>query len=256
MSKQFILGLIGLSSVTACLTWWFCGAISGFHLFEKLPEKIKKAWRVYAALTLLTGGGVVGVAGMRGCGGFATASAQPAPVSTPARRQVIKLTSPLEVLGGLRLQRTKEEREEKQKAEAERRKVEAEARKQLREEKRRLREEAQLQFMMSRWSSNAAQTTSISGAPITIGREITPVGSRKGPFCRVTCAFHHSSSADVEVDGSYCNAKVIPPDAESVPGWARTADGQGEFQNDWPGPANSQRGLDSYKLYWTSKPGK
>jgi hypothetical protein len=78
------------------------------------------------------------------------------------------------------------------------------------------------------------------------------IGTRKGPFCRVTCEFHHSDgrgagSGDVEVDADYCDKKVIPEDAMEVPGWY-PIDAEHERENPWPGPA--QGGLDHYKLYW------
>lgn len=78
------------------------------------------------------------------------------------------------------------------------------------------------------------------------------IGTRKGPFCRVTCEFHHkdnlgAGSGDVEVEASYCNTQHINEQALVVPGWAQL-DAQYEQRNDWPGPA--QGGLDSYKLYW------
>jgi hypothetical protein len=78
------------------------------------------------------------------------------------------------------------------------------------------------------------------------------IGTRKGPFCRITCEFHHGDNAgagtgDVEVDADYCKKGIIPPTDYEVPGWI-AIDAQYERKNPWPGPAGG--GLDHYRLYW------
>lgn len=78
------------------------------------------------------------------------------------------------------------------------------------------------------------------------------IGGRKGPFCRMTCTFHHGEMqqgmADVEVDADTCKAKSIPPTIAHVWGWQTDVAGQYEYKSPWPGPAGG--GLDSYKIYW------
>jgi hypothetical protein len=78
------------------------------------------------------------------------------------------------------------------------------------------------------------------------------IGTRKGPFCRVTCEFHHkdnlgAGTGDVELDADYCTRNTIPKEDIQVPGWY-AVDAQYEHKTNWPGPARG--GLDSYKLYW------
>lgn len=89
-------------------------------------------------------------------------------------------------------------------------------------------------------------------ATVTSSSPFHRIGTRKGPFCRVTCEFHHkdnlgAGSGDVEVEASYCNTQHINQQDSVVPGWVQL-NAQYEQKNDWPGPA--QGGLDSYKLYW------
>jgi hypothetical protein len=95
-------------------------------------------------------------------------------------------------------------------------------------------------------------SVSASWATIAAASGWQPVGTRKGPFCRVTCSFHHNDGAgvgtgDVEVDADYCKTGKIDPSLTEVMGWI-AIDAQYEVKNPWPGPAGG--GLDSYKLYW------
>lgn len=79
-----------------------------------------------------------------------------------------------------------------------------------------------------------------------------PVGGRKGPFCRVTCAVHHNDKYDVEVEKQFCNANWIPPQTEYIAGWAVEPTGKYEYNSPWPGPATP--GFHNYKLYWRAQP--
>lgn len=79
--------------------------------------------------------------------------------------------------------------------------------------------------------------------------------TRKGPFCHVTCSFHHRDNmgpgtGDVEVEARWCNENRIKEDVAEVMGWERlpAPNDQYEVQKPWPGPA--QGGLDRYTFYW------
>lgn len=87
------------------------------------------------------------------------------------------------------------------------------------------------------------------------GSTMQPIGTRKGPFCRVTCTFacHNQQSQgsgtyDAETDAQYCKQNSLPEDAITVLGWVDARNGY-EYQNGWPGPA-SEPGALKYKLYW------
>lgn len=95
-------------------------------------------------------------------------------------------------------------------------------------------------------SSSIAGSTSQYPSPV-----MEPIGTRKGPFCRITCAVHHTSRYDVEVTPDLCRANRVPPAATYVEGWLEQPPGSGyEYLVPWPGPANGQGGFDGYKLYW------
>jgi len=77
----------------------------------------------------------------------------------------------------------------------------------------------------------------------------TPKGTRKGPFCQITCSVHHKDTYQAEVEQQLCRDNKIDPDAAWVPGWGRYDDSH-EIMNDWPGPQNPGGGFDGYKLAW------
>ena len=95
-----------------------------------------------------------------------------------------------------------------------------------------------------------ATVSSASGGTLFVSADSVPpgqpVGTRKGPFCRVTCLVHHADTYDVETDKEFCDKNQIPSDAEEVPGWIVM--GNMEYRQPWPRPATP--GFHSYKLYW------
>jgi hypothetical protein len=134
-----------------------------------------------------------------------------------------------------------------------------EAKRNLEAKQRELAEKEHTQFVG--WSTSSGELQPI-GLDTTTGQlkpmsfaavpGIAAIGSRKGPFCRVTCSFHHGEAGragkgDVEVDADYCKTQRIDPKEMEVMGWI-PIDAKYEQKNPWPGPA--QGGLDSFKLYW------
>lgn len=236
------------TAALACLLWWGSGWARGFGLFEKWPKEARRDCRknIPIVLALMALGNLLNV---RGCSfgalhasekslGSAFASekhSQPKIEPESKWRDLGKLASPShELLKRLRID------EAKRKAEAQ--KI------------------ARSQFIG--WSQSASGTLQPIGFNATTGQlipisfaevpGIAPYGSRKGPFCRVTCSFHHkdnqgAGTGDVEVDADYCKTQRIDPVAAEVMGW-HPINAQYEQKSPWPGPA--QGGLDSYKLYW------
>lgn len=108
-------------------------------------------------------------------------------------------------------------------------------------------------WMVFTQSSTAGTVTISNPATMNNSGTMQPIGTRKGPFCRVTCTFtcHQpggSGSADAETDAKYCKQQHIPDDVVSVMGWVDAGNGY-EYQSGWPGPA-SEPGALKYKLYW------
>jgi hypothetical protein len=324
--------LFALSGPSCAFSYWISGVLWGFHVWEKIPDRVKKYWKIYAALTFFSAGGAA-VSRMRSCdiplmagpssgpgnahslGKVAAAADAPAPTH---------LAMPQEILLRLRKMSADREREGKQAA-AEGKKaaaLDAKIQKQMDEikrdpiahvQQRRIRDlqkttkgdsygvvaQSNSAFIYKtyegaiiRWTIQGEEvlapappvkesslpqgmfttmTTSsgmviMSSGPLRSGTVVMssgggmvmtsepaqPIGTRKGPFCRVTCSFHHNDKqgageGDVEVDAHYCQKNRIEPEEVGVPGWVQV-DAQYERKQDWPGPA--QGGLDSYKLYW------
>jgi hypothetical protein len=222
---RFLISLICLATPLAVLNYWASGLFCGFRISEKLPEKVKRALKLYGLLALLGGGAAVGTASMRGCISLpalqayaASASAASgnsgAEVKTPKLHSLGKVTPappPFKVLTRMRMQ----EEMRKQKEEA---------------------RQAMLTFLASipqRWVMGQTRQ------------------ARKGPFCHVTCSVHHGTLYDRETLPEFCKSNWIPPDAENVPGWW-PIDDKHEFTAAWPGPAVT--GFESYKLYWKEGP--
>lgn len=90
-------------------------------------------------------------------------------------------------------------------------------------------------------------------------------GTRKGPFCHLTCAVHHGTNEehtwDAETLPEFCRANYLPP-AQHFPAWMQMLDfgdgGRYERLNPYCGPIpssdcegpNEKHPVQSYKLYW------
>lgn len=198
---------------------WLTGFGIGFHFREKLPPQVRKILGIIGILSLLGAGAVVG--GFTG--GFmavAGSVAEPSSLSSPKDKwrslTPLPLAPPPPVTRRLKVIEAEQDKEEHERVEQELMKL-----------------------------------APLGGLDLSLlNRTFEKAGTRKGPFCRVTCAFHHGGNADVEVLSDLCKANFIPKSMAWVPGWQTDHSGQYEYQNPWPGPANPDGGLDSYKLYW------
>jgi hypothetical protein len=294
VSWNLFLALFGLTSLGAASMYWVMGAFGGFRLWSKLPErfrKVVKCLRYLSILSLCGGGLMAGIALTRSCG-FPSGGVSLSAVEIPQMR-LWRPLGKLDISGHpfKELQEAKAKAEAKTKAEAAKRaKQEArEAKKQAMLQARM----GQIQWMsgatasgtMVMMGSGSFTTTTTATAVSMSGNMIVTCSAttgdctmqsvsntdlsnddymkmmgaheaqRKGPFCRVTCSFHHSDNlathkGDVEVDGRYCNENTIKKDVVDVMGWERLPPPNEKYEvgKPWPGPA--QGGLDWYKLYW------
>lgn len=277
--------------------YWLSGALIGFHLREKLPRWLQKAWRLLAILAVLSGAGYLARMARNvsavDLGSRPTRLLSKVETSPPSATGAPIPMPPFEILKRLHKESSDREREGKvtvrdlqlaaeieiKRNEAKREKVIAKQQQQAQKA------DAQSAFPSITVISGQAMicnnggtcVVSSSSGTVTTSNSImvfssggdqpqagTPVGTRKGPFCRITCLVHHADSYtpqcsqprssggsctyDVETDKEYCDKDRIPPDAAEVPGW--TTQGNMEFRQPWPGPANPDGGFDSYKLYW------
>jgi len=284
--------LFALGAPTSAISYWLSGVMWGFHVWEKIPERIKKYWKIYAAVTLLSGGGAA-VTMARPCdiplwAGLSAMNSsaetrEAHPIETRRWRDLGKIdTPPSDVLKRLKQQTDADEKQakaaEEKKARDARERLDLiksgsvpkqflarEVRKRQKEEERQQKLmaqiDAQIQAMAQQqvvWTTSTITNGTVmmtSGGTMTFSSSQTqPIGTRKGPFCRVTCSFHHGDprqgTGDVELDAEFCQKNRIPPELDEVMGWIQVND-QLEVKQPWPGPAGG--GLDNYKLYWVGR---
>lgn len=255
--KTYILSVLGLSSGSACLWYWAMGAWSGLRLGERLPrlKKWMKWVRILCLIPLGAGGIVAAGIAMRGCG----MTAANATVSADSARSLGSVEASPQLLA--RLKRLTADRDREAKLQAQQKAAdERTAQRELRRQQRLASAQQQLSqrfvvmgntIVFSNGTS-VTMTTSTGSTTLPGMPGMQQAGLRKGPFCRVTCSFHHGAQSqgtgDVEVDKGYCDSGTIPASAVEVMGWYTSRDGQYEYQSPWPGPAGG--GLDDYKLYW------
>jgi hypothetical protein len=119
---------------------------------------------------------------------------------------------------------------------------------------------------------DARMALSIAEAPTQLIDHIVVHGTRKGPFCHLTCAVHHGTTDehvwDAETLPEFCRANYLPP-ATHFPAWTTmtfaTFDGRTmkedkiDTLHDYCGPIPSpdcepgggeKHPLQSYRLYW------
>lgn len=226
-STRDFISLNVLAGVT--ILWWSTGWIKGFKLLEKWTAEARRDCmkNIPIVMVLMLAGNLLSI---RGCSaGEMQASVKrlaeaATPVSIPKGK--VKPESKMRDLGTIiapppaSLRRL---REETAKSEQERKKL------------------AVMPFV-----------SETSFRPMFI-QNIAKVGTRKGPFCHVTCAVHHNDHYEAEVKKEFCNANWIPPTAQYVQGWgvSKVINDIYEYNNPWPGPA--VEGFHSYKLYWSEK---
>ena len=231
-------GLLGIMATGALEGWltplrlfiaggflyWFVGWAGGFKLLGKAKEWRREAQKNFPiALMMLLVGHLLGV---RGCdtGTLRALTRTSGEVTVKSPLPKWRSLGPI-LLPPRRIKPLSQIEREQQ---ADLAKLEEQEKTQLREDVR-------------------ASIAEFSRAPEVLQHS----GSRKGPFCRITCTVHHDDHYDVEVLPELCKVNWIPPDTTEVPGWWHDSTGRWEEMNLWPGPA--QAGFHSYKLYWGDK---